>query len=772
MSKEIKPAEIHTNDDTERSYQDERLIALVAEYQRELEAGTGPDRQKFITRHPELADAAAECIDSVDMLCGTFRTATQESPKASPPVGEPLAEQISKPLGDFQIVRELARGGMGVVYEAIQLSLGRHVALKVLPFAATFDGRQLQRFKNEAQAAALLHHTHIVPVYAVGCERGVHFYAMQLIEGQSMAVVIKQLRSLAGLNAEAPEGTQRGSKGVSAQATIAWRESEKIGFDLPRPNVTESTVDVSRAVTAGASHVSDTYVRRIARLMVQAAHALDHAHEVGVVHRDIKPANLLVDTADKLWITDFGLAQLQTDQQLTRSGDFLGTFRYMSPEQMRGQRAAVDQRTDIYSLGATFYELLTLEPAVTGQSQQELLFQILNEESRPPSLVNRAVPTELDTIVLKSLHKNSADRYQTAGELAADIQRYLNHEPIRAKRPTVVDRLRKWSRRHPAAVVAAMLLLAVITIASLISARLVGIEQQRTADALQNEQLRAQDAEHQFQQAKRAVDALLQVSEEDLINKPEENTRRRILEIVLGFYQDFIDRRPDNAASQIELAGVQEKVRSILHELEVVHQDMNTGLLEMEAVQKELKLTLAQQEKLKTLLAQWSEERRAFFDQDRRPDDKEDHKRRVAEAEKRDQSINALLTLEQRERFQQLGIQWQGPFAFKEPEVVERMRLTVEQRSQIREIERDMFDRNFNGRSGPGRGPGPGGPGPGGGGRRNFDRFNVGHMEAVAKILAILNDSQRKAWRELTGEPFTAFAEGNFPDRIFGPPGR
>src|SRR5262249_48354937 len=186
------------------------------------------------------------------------------------------------------IVRELARGGMGVVYEAVQLSLGRRVALKVLPFAATFDARQLQRFKNEAQAAALLHHQHIVAVHAVGCERGVHFYAMQLIEGQSLAVIIRQLR----------ENEDRGSKIEDREAVSPVRSS----ILDPR-----STGVFAALSTSLASHPREQH-RKIARLMVQAAEALEHAHQLGVVHRDIKPANLLVNAAGNLWVTDFGLA--------------------------------------------------------------------------------------------------------------------------------------------------------------------------------------------------------------------------------------------------------------------------------------------------------------------------------------------------------------------------------------------------------------------------------------------------------------------------------
>ena len=188
----------------------------------------------------------------------------------------------------------------------------------------------------------------------------------------------------------------------------------------------------------------------MAELGIQAAEALDHAHALGIVHRDVKPANLLVDGRGSLWVTDFGLAHIQSDARLTMTGDLVGTLRYMSPEQALAKRVVVDHRTDVYSLGATLYELLTLEPAFAGTDRQELLRQIAFEEPKPPRRINRAIPAELETIVLKAMEKNPADRYATAKELADDLRRFLADEPILARRAGVVRRLRKWGRRHPA----------------------------------------------------------------------------------------------------------------------------------------------------------------------------------------------------------------------------------------------------------------------------------------------------------------------------------
>jgi serine/threonine protein kinase len=189
------------------------------------------------------------------------------------------------------------------------------------------------------------------------------------------------------------------------------------------------------------------FFQTVARFGLQAAEALDHAHQLGVVHRDIKPGNLLLDTSGHLWVTDFGLAQFQNDAALTLTGDLVGTLRYMSPEQALARRGVVDHRTDLYSLGATLYELLTLQPAFDGRDREELLQQISLEEPRPPRRLNRATPIDLETIILKAMAKGVEDRYATAEELAEDLRRFLDQKPIRARRPAPWERVAKWSRR-------------------------------------------------------------------------------------------------------------------------------------------------------------------------------------------------------------------------------------------------------------------------------------------------------------------------------------
>ncbi|HWB12574.1 MAG TPA: serine/threonine-protein kinase [Pirellulales bacterium] len=761
---------------------DPRVLAVVQEYMSELDQGRQPDRGRYVSRYPELAGAISQCLDGLDMVRG----AGPRSSSAGTDRGG-TSDPTPRALGDFQIVRELGRGGMGVVYEAVQLSLGRRVALKVLPFAATFDARQLQRFKNEAQAAALLHHTNIVPIYAVGCERGVHFYAMQLIEGHSLAVLIGQLREQAGL-AMAGGNTKPGSRNAGSRG--AENGSADVGGSFPatdtylgsppgtpdrtnvlpkRPAPSEllhSTAVASLTMTARSQRGGDNYFQKVVRLMIQAAEALEHAHQVGIVHRDIKPANLLVNTSGSLWVADFGLALFQADASLTRTGDLVGTFRYMSPEQATGQRTTVDHRTDIYSLGATFYELLTLEPVFAGETRHELLYEILHGEPKAPRHINRAIPVELETIVLKSLRKTPAERYASAAELADDLRRFLDNRPILARRPTPIDRARKWSRRHPSVVVATVLLLTVCLVALAISNRMIAQEQAKTAQ-------RANEAEELFRQARQTVDVFVKVSEDELAdNFYMAQTRKRLLLTALGFYQDLIEQRRGDAASQADLAATEQKVKGILRDLELLRRGMQTLLLHNPVVIRELRLNDEQNELIAGLMLQWDAEwQELHAELDGADEDSRRHRVAVV-AENREQALNQVLDAKQMRRLAQLLMQWQGLSAFKEPDVVAALELTGDQRAAIRKIERAYFGKHPEQDRGP-----PGGPGP----RREHGRHEAGRpdrrppppgespddRQAVSKVLELLNQDQIRRWNELTGVPVDGLHKPPFD----GPPG-
>ena len=424
---------------------DPAFAAVLEELTNKCLAGENVDWSAFLEAHAEHAAQLRALLPAMQAVADLGRSAG----KGDAVFGDVL-DGTQEMLGDFRILREIGRGGMGVVYEAEQVSLGRRVALKVLPFAGVLDPRQLQRFRNEAHAAACLTHPGIVPVYYVGCERAVHFYAMQYIEGQSLADVLGELRSRA--RPQPAAGSVQGADGQAPQDDMPVEQR-------PAPSTVQAGAFSTRHTLGGRE-----YFRAVAHLGAQAAQALDYAHELGIVHRDIKPANLLLDAQGHLWVTDFGLAQVQKDPGLTLTGDLLGTLRYMSPEQALAKRALVDHRTDVYSLGATLYELLTLEPVITGSDREELLRQIASEAPKPLRRYNKAIPGELETIVLKALEKNPVDRYASAAELAEDLERFVRDEPIRARRPSLARRLRGWSRRHKGLVglVVAVLVMAAV----------------------------------------------------------------------------------------------------------------------------------------------------------------------------------------------------------------------------------------------------------------------------------------------------------------------
>jgi serine/threonine protein kinase len=486
---------------------DDELVALVEELTARLQSGERVDVEAFLVEHADYADRLRALLPTLHVLAEFGQSPLVDPGDQEQGCNEPLRGA----LGDFRILSEVGRGGMGIVYEAEQISLGRRVALKVLPFASTLDAKQLQRFKNEAQAAAGLHHTNIVPVHATGCERGVHYYAMQFIEGQTLAAVIAELCT----HMQQERGDTDAAPGVLSDAakvllTASFRPAEKPVFAPPDswatargtvlpPALAELSATTPKAgITTDRSTNSPAFIRAVAQLGVQAAEALEHAHQLGIIHRDIKPANLLVDARGNVWITDFGLAHCQSQAGLTMSGDLVGTLRYMSPEQALAKRVLIDHRTDIYSLGVTLYELLTREPAFGGHDRQELLRQIAFEEPKLPRRLNKGVPPELETIVLKAVEKNPSDRYATAQDLADDLRRFLKDEPIRAKRPTLVQRAVKWVRRHKAVSWMAVAALAVLAVGSTLSALVIAnqrnLAEQRRLDA-EHERSVAQAAE-------------------------------------------------------------------------------------------------------------------------------------------------------------------------------------------------------------------------------------------------------------------------------------
>jgi eukaryotic-like serine/threonine-protein kinase len=471
-------------DAPDRRLEDPRVIRAVQEYLAALEAGAAPDREEFLAGYPDLAEPLAGCLEALRFVHAAASSLDADRVGRLPTAPEPPPTTL---LGDYRIVREIGHGGMGVVYEAVQVSLGRHVALKVLPKPLLADARTKARFEREAKALAKLHHTNIVPVYGVGEEGGLRYYAMQFIPGSGLDEVLEELKALrAGGEGGggAPKSSDRGggarrhgSAGDVARSLwtgqfVSAEQAGDVPAAAPDAGVDQTLRPVADRVVAAETPVpgrlSDTfslssssvvlpgargsgkkrraYWQSVARLGIQAAEALEHAHQQGVLHRDVKPSNLLLDTRGSVWVTDFGLAKMEELPNLTLTGDILGTLRYMPPEAFNGR---ADRRGDVYSLGLTLYELLALRPAFDEKDRNRLIKQVTTTE--PPRLekLNREVPRELATIVHKAAEREPARRYPTAAALAEDLRRFVADEPIRARRISQVEWFWRWCRRNP-----------------------------------------------------------------------------------------------------------------------------------------------------------------------------------------------------------------------------------------------------------------------------------------------------------------------------------
>ncbi len=530
------------------------LVGQVAdEFLERLERGEDPQVEEYAEQHPQIAAILGQVLPALRVMRSTLlrsTTSRTQSPTSPGDLGEGAVGQ----LGDYRILREVGRGGMGVVYEAEQVSLGRRVALKVLPFAAAVEPRQLQRFKQEAQAAAHLLHQNIVAVYAVGCERGVHYYAMQFVDGQSLAALTAELAH------QTPQPNDRPSP-TTPPCPAAETVSEPIGRML-----TERTSG------------SPNFFRSVAQLGVQAAEALEYAHQQGIVHRDVKPANLLVDGRGQLWVADFGLARFHREVGLTQSGDVVGTLRYISPEQALGPHALVDQRTDVYGLGATLYELLTRRPIHDGHDRNALLRQIERDEPVSVRKRNPAVPTELETIIHKALAHHPADRYSTAQELADDLRRFLEDKPIHAKRPNLLQRFAKWRRRHPGVVRAAAILLVAGVAALSVGTAVIWREKENAKLAQAQSEVERRRADVRYRLARLAPDDIYtnviqnwlietEVMRKRLTRKEQKTVAHELLLKALAYYQEQATSAGNDSETRLEKAMAYRRIGEVQQKL-------------------------------------------------------------------------------------------------------------------------------------------------------------------------------------------------------------
>jgi serine/threonine protein kinase/WD40 repeat protein len=511
------------------------LEELAEEFLRRLRQGERPTPGEYVARHPEQAERILELFPALAVV-ERLKPASEDRAGRSdgtgagrpPAVGEPGA---LRRLGDYAILRELGRGGMGIVYEAERESLQSRVALKVMHVRFRADPKSLRRFQTEARSAARLHHTNIVPIFDFGEQDGVCYYAMQFIAGVGLNDVLDDVRRLRAAAAGAsPAGTGgkgddgptepvEGSRSIVARGlltggfaaapvdsggsdrppTVALdpdRTSPVAPVDAPdRPASAPSSAappgDGGSSSSSFAGQPEYVYFREVARLGAQVADALDYARRQGVVHRDIKPSNLLLDAQGNVWVTDFGLAKLVEGVDLSQSQDLVGTLRFMAPERFRG---ITDRRGDTYALGATLYEMLALQPAFAESDRVQLIDQITHQIPAPPRQRDRRIPRDLETLVLKAMARDPADRFATAGELRDELWRFLEGRPIRSRPVPFYEQFWRWCKRNrklAAATIAAAVLTTLLAIGSTIAAWIYSDQ----VEALQLEQRRTRLAQ-------------------------------------------------------------------------------------------------------------------------------------------------------------------------------------------------------------------------------------------------------------------------------------
>ncbi len=449
---------------------DSVLEEVAEEFIASLRSGQKPSIESYAARHPSLAGDIYDMLSSIELMERLSRNESDARKQAN--AGHVPMPAIEK-LGDFDIVQEIGRGGMGVVYEAMDRTLQRRVALKVLNDSALATQKHVDRFRRESRLAAQLHHANIVSVFGVGEEGGKHFYAMQYVEGVSVQDILDGLQQISTTEGELSFDQSNSLDGLCVAAALnagQFAEPRATHVDVkpdamesnstaPVVQVVEESQNRPKVLTTGSTAA---FWRSVARIGIQVADALHYAHVNGILHRDIKPANLLFDTNGTVWVADFGLAKLAETDDLTKTGDVVGTLKYMAPEQLAGK---ADVRTDIYGLGLTLYELLTLQSVCDGETFKELFAQKQETAHTAPRKINPSIPRDLETIVQKALEWEPEKRYASSRELSEDLQRFLDDEPIRARRVQPTERAWRWCRRNRS--VAALCTMVAILLVSL-----------------------------------------------------------------------------------------------------------------------------------------------------------------------------------------------------------------------------------------------------------------------------------------------------------------
>lgn len=516
---------------------------VASEFLDRQRRGENPSVDEYAQRYPEMADEIRDLFPTI-LEAERMKAPTERLPAGRSPLEAPGLER----LGDFRITREIGRGGMGIVYEAEQESLARRVAIKVLPRQALLETRQLRRFRREARIAAGLHHTNIAEVFGVGEQDGFHYFVMQYIDGHGLDRVVERLARLG-----------RGGSGPS-----------KAAEGTPAPPAADAVTTLARQLHGDGG---TSYWRHVAAIGHQVADALHYSHSQGVLHRDVKPSNLLVDTQGRVWVTDFGLAKALRSDDVTVTGEIAGTLRYMSPEQLEGR---ADARSDIYGLGLTLYELLTCRPAFAETDRSKLIRRVAQGGLPAPRGINPRIPRDLETIVLKATARDPGHRYPTAEAMASDLRRFLDDEPIQARRASSAERLWRWSRRNRAmaslagATVFLILLVAGVAVAGYLSTR------KALRESRANAELATDAIDRIFGRfAPRAVvpspglivDSVEGSSVDVRVEPALSKEAAALLEDLLPFYDRLARQEPDAVALRRKVAAARRRVGDIRQQL-------------------------------------------------------------------------------------------------------------------------------------------------------------------------------------------------------------
>ncbi len=497
----------------------DRVVAILDDYLVKLEKGSHPSVESFLQEYPELAGQLRSSLESIRLL-NIVHIASDDSNSSTS--GNPLIGTQSFRVNGFQIGRELGRGAMGVVYAAKIESTGSEIAIKFLESHGVRDQGSIERFRREARAAESLNHPSIVPVYHIGCEDGRHYYTMKLIDGASLSNIID----------------------------LSFQRHSNSKRELGRQPI-------------GLGHLPTTieYYQTLAKEMANVANALHEAHTMGIVHRDIKPSNLLMDSAGHIWITDFGLAHVEDGLNLTYTGDIIGTFQYMSPEQASGRRERIDYRSDIYSFGATLYELFTGHAPFSGMDRALILQRIQTDEPLRPTAYNRDMPRDVETIIRRAMRPERSDRYQSAALVAEDLIRFSNGQPILANSVSLAERARNWATNHSGQLALALFLaLLCVLLLGIYNVR-IDMEKQRTLEAFQS-------ADANYRRARHVVDTFGLRFAGQLSEIPEtEALRRELLGETLDYYQAFIVSANDDPRLVSDVAQTKLKIARLTRQL-------------------------------------------------------------------------------------------------------------------------------------------------------------------------------------------------------------